>query len=152
MDRLLDHARVGPLHLRQREIAQVVVDSLEKGVELGHYELHAWVILPNHVHLLLTPLVPVSSLMGSLKRASAVRANEILHRTGLAFWQDESFDRLVRDEAEFRKILRYIESNPVAAGLVTTAEEYQWSSVGRPRRPRQAPSLPYLATDAASRS
>ena len=91
MDRLLDHARSGPLYLRQPGIAQVVVDSVEKGVELGHYELHAWVILPNHVHLLLTPLVSVSRLMGSLKRASAVRANEILHRTGIAVWQDEIF-------------------------------------------------------------
>lgn len=55
MDRLLDEGRSGPTFLRQPAIAQVVVASLRCVVELGHYQLHAWVIMPNHVHLLLTP-------------------------------------------------------------------------------------------------
>jgi hypothetical protein len=57
-----------------------------------------------------------------------VKANRILGTTGKPFWQDESYDRLVRDEREFARIARYIEMNPVRAGLVTVACEFPWSS------------------------
>ncbi|MEO5923918.1 MAG: transposase [Bryobacteraceae bacterium] len=133
MDRLLDQARCGPVYLKQPEIAQVVVDSVEHGVELGHYDLHAWVVMPNHVHLLLTPAVSISKLMGSLKTASAIRANAFLNRSGQPFWQEESFDRVVRDDDEFRRTLRYIETNPVVAGLAENAGGYRWSSAGATR-------------------
>ena len=79
--------------------------------------MHSWVILPNHVHLLLTPHVSLSKLLGSLKAASAKRANLLLRRTRQCFWQDQSYDHLVRSEEEFQRIQRYIENNPVAAGL-----------------------------------
>jgi len=55
-----------------------------------HYELHSWVIMPNRVHLLLTPQTSVSKLPGSLKAATAKRANLLLQRSGQPFWQDES--------------------------------------------------------------
>jgi len=109
---------------------------------MGHYELHSWVIMPNHVHLLLTPQVSVSKLLGSLKAVTAKRANRLLQRSGQPFWQDESFDRLVRNGEEFRRIQRYIENNPVSACLSATPEEYRWSSAGRPGRPPQAQGLP----------
>jgi len=54
MDRLLDEQRAGPAHLRMPAIAQVVADAIRKGAA-GDYLLHAWVVMPNHVHLLLTP-------------------------------------------------------------------------------------------------
>jgi REP element-mobilizing transposase RayT len=69
---------------------------------LGHYQAHAWVIMPNHVHLLVTPLVSGSKLLGSLTAATGRRANMLLKRTGHPFWQDESYDRLVRSGEEFR--------------------------------------------------
>jgi hypothetical protein len=78
-----------------------------------------------------------------LKSATAKRANLILNRTGQAFWQDESFDRLVRDREEFGRIKQYIENNPVAAGLVSIAEDCGFSSAGRPGRPPQAEFLPH---------
>jgi REP-associated tyrosine transposase len=131
MDRLLDQARCGPTFLKQSAVAQQVLASLEYGVELGHYQSHAWVIMPNHVHLLLTPQINVSKLLGSLKAASAKRANLLLGRTGQPFWQDESYDHLVRSDEEFRRIQRYIENNPVTAGLVSKPEEYLWSSASR---------------------
>ena len=143
MDRLLDAARNGPTFLRLQPIAQLVVDSLQYGAELEHYELHAWVIMPNHVHLLLTPEVSVSKLLGSLKAVTAKRANALLNRTGSAFWQDESYDHLVRSSDEFRRIQCYIENNPVTAGLAGTPEEYRWSSAGRPERPPQVKDLPH---------
>jgi REP element-mobilizing transposase RayT len=84
--------------------------------------------MPNHVHLLITPLTSVPKLLGSLKAATARRANLLLARSGKPFWQDESYDRVVRTQEEFRRIARYIENNPVRAGLVRTAEQYEWSS------------------------
>jgi hypothetical protein len=69
MDRLLDEACSGPTFLMSRPIAQLVQASLQYGEELEHYELHSWVIMPNHVHLLLTPRVSVSKLLARLKRS-----------------------------------------------------------------------------------
>jgi putative transposase len=67
----------------------------------------------------------------------------LLGRTGQPFWQDESYDRLVRNGEEFGRIQRYIENNPVATCLVARPEEYLWSSAGRPERPPQAEGLPH---------
>ena len=120
MDRLLDEARSGPTFLSLRPIAELVWGSIQYGVKLQQYELHSWVIMPNHVHLLLTPRVSVSKLLRSLKAVTAKRANLLLKRTGKPFWQDESYDRLVRGNDEFRRIRCYIENNPVTAGLART--------------------------------
>jgi REP-associated tyrosine transposase len=142
MDRLLDQARSGPTFLRQPDIAQLVLASIEYGAELGHYQTHAFVVTPNHVHLLLTPQVSASKLLGSLKASTARRANPLLQRIGQLFWQDESYDHLVHSGDEFRRIPRYIENNPVTACLAATPEQYAWSSAGRPARPPQAEGLP----------
>jgi REP element-mobilizing transposase RayT len=144
MDRLLDHSRCGPAFLRSPEIVRTVLESIEYGVALGHYQLHSWVIMPNHVHLLLTPEVSLSRLLGSMKAATARRANALLKRTGRAFWQDESYDHLVRSRDEFQRIWRYVENNPVAAGLAARPEDYKWSSAGRPEGPPQAEGLPHI--------
>jgi putative transposase len=127
LDRLLDNARTGPLFLRMPEIAGVVDDAIRYR-EGRHYELHSHVIMANHVHLLITPLVPVSKMMQSLKRFTAYECNRALGRTGQAFWQDESYDRLVRSDLEFDRINHYIAMNPVKAGLVGAPEEFRWSS------------------------
>src|ERR1700683_3918893 len=66
MDRLLDHARSGPVFLRQSEIAEVVVRSLADGeARFGRYELHSFVVMANHVHLLVTSRVPASEWLGA---------------------------------------------------------------------------------------
>ena len=110
---------------------------------LGHYYLHDYVVMANHVHLLITPRVQISKLMQSLKRLTAREGNRILGLTGRPFWQDESYDRVVRDDTEFRRITRYIAMNPVNAGIVATPEEFPWSSA-RPidNRP-QVNNLPH---------
>jgi putative transposase len=140
MDRLLDRARSGPLHLRRADIAQLLVDSMRyRQEELKQFQLHSYVIMANHVHVLITPRVEVSELMRSLKRFTARKANQILGLTGQPFWQDESYDHLVRDGAEFRRIAEYIEMNPVKAGLVTAPEEFRWSSAGKSELLRSRP-------------
>jgi putative transposase len=132
MDRLLDEARCGPLYLREPAIADMVVEAIRYNAEkLEHYRLHAFVVMPNHVHMLATPAVALPILTKSLKGITAKRANAMLALTGTPFWQDETFDRLVRDRREFEKVARYIEENPVRAGLVGEASEYRWSSAGR---------------------
>jgi REP element-mobilizing transposase RayT len=128
MDRYLDTASAGPTYLAQEAVAQAVAESLHRGVLLGHYGLGAWVILSNHIHLLLMPKIAPSRLLQSLKGASAREANRIMRRTGERFWQAESYDRRVRGEREWKRIANYIEENPVTAGLVLRAEEYRWSS------------------------
>jgi REP element-mobilizing transposase RayT len=134
MDRYLDTARRGPAHMRDGRIADMVVRAIECGRELRHYELHAYVVMPNHVHILITPLISVVQLIASLKGVSARDANRLLRRVGCPFWQPEYYDHWVRDEKQANRIAGYIEANPVKAGLVIRAEDYEWSSAAR-RRP-----------------
>jgi len=134
MDRYLDLAPTGPRFLSQPEIAELVIHSLHKGVGLHHYDLGAWVIMANHVHVLLLPIINPALLLKSLKGATAREANKLLNRTGQHFWQAESYDHWVRNEQEYSRIVDYIELNPVKAGLVQCPEDYQWSSANPGRR------------------
>lgn len=109
----------------------MVVDAIHYDADtLGHYALHAFVVMPNHVHLLVTPAVALPKLTKSLKSITAKRSNEMPVLTGQPFWQAESYDHLVRRERESEKIRNYIEMNPVRAGLVAEASEFRWSSAG----------------------
>ena len=129
MDRLLDRNTSGPLYLRRPEIAELVLGAVyHGGHELQRYQLHAFVVMPNHVHLLVTPKVIASRWLAPLKGFTAYRANELLGKHGQPFWQDESYDHLVRSATEFDRIRDYIEENPVSAGLVSDARDYLWSS------------------------
>ncbi|MBI3698048.1 MAG: transposase, partial [Acidobacteria bacterium] len=131
MDRYLDTTREGPLYLRRSEVAQILVESWRRGGELGHYELRAYVVMANHVHVRLLPRVAAARLLQSLKGATAREANRLLGRTGESFWQRESYDHWVRDGGELQRIVAYIENNPVKAGLVARAQDYAWSSAGK---------------------
>jgi putative transposase len=95
------------------------------------YELAAFCLMPNHVHSVIQPCAPVSKVTKSIKGFTGREANLILGRTGERFWQDESYDHWIRNEDEWNRIVRYTERNPVAAGLVETAEQWPWSSASR---------------------
>jgi hypothetical protein len=69
MDRYLDTTRLGPMHLAQKSLAGIVVASLHRGALLGHYELGAYVVMSNHLHVLLLPKISPSRVMQSLKGA-----------------------------------------------------------------------------------
>jgi REP element-mobilizing transposase RayT len=128
-DRSLDRAEFGPRWLSDDRIAREIIEAFHFGqYQLGFYELYSFAIMPNHVHLLFQPHVPLARITKSLKGYTARRANLVLQRTGSPFWQYESFDHWVRNERELRKIVDYIEYNPVAAGLVGKPEEWRWSS------------------------
>lgn len=129
MDRHLDSIRSGPMYLRQGMIARLVVSSLFYAEQkLRLYELRAFVVMPNHVHLLAQPLAEPSRFLQVLKGYTARQANLLLSRTGEPFWQRESYDHYVRNPEEERRIATYIENNPVKARLAASPEEYPWSS------------------------
>jgi REP element-mobilizing transposase RayT len=128
-DRCLDLARTGPRWMGIPEIARYVEGALQFGERAHHfYMLHAYVVMPNHVHALLEPQVPLTRVTRGIKGVSARDANATLGRTGNPFWQDESFDHWVRTPCEFERIRNYVEMNPVKAGLTRTPEVWPWSS------------------------
>lgn len=134
LDRQLDRAACGPLWLKDSRVAEAVVEALRRGEgERKLYRLCAHVVMANHVHLLLEPLAPLRKITQWIKGYSAHQANRILGYGGQSFWQHESYDHWVRDEREYHRIARYIESNPVSAGLVSSIEEWPWSSASRDR-------------------
>jgi putative transposase len=97
----------------------------------GRYELHSFVVMPNHVHLMVTPHVPARVWLGALKGFTGYTAIRILGLNTTPFWQAESYDHLIRDDSECARVRRYIESNPVKAGLAASPEEFPWSSATR---------------------
>ena len=131
-EKILDRPCSGPLWLKDPRIAQIVVEAIIRSAnDLRHYALQSYSVMPNHVHLLVSPKLQVRKITRALKGTTARKANEILDRTGHPFWQDESFDHWVRNEEQFRRLKHYIERNPVKAGLVSSPEEWPWSSAGR---------------------
>jgi putative DNA methylase len=93
------------------------------------YLLHAWVVMPNHTHILFTPLPgwKLDQIIHSWKSYTSHKINELLVRTG-KIWQDEPFDRYIRDARHFDNALAYVENNPVKAGLCKKSEDWLWSS------------------------
>jgi REP element-mobilizing transposase RayT len=136
MDRELDKAATGPRWLSDQRVARCVADTLQYGEkQLGLYELQAWVLMINHVRILIDPKAELQRIMRSIKSFSARQANAILGRTGQPFWQEESYDRWARRPKEMGKIVQYIEQNPVTAGLAERPEDWRWSSAfGYPER------------------
>jgi putative transposase len=97
------------------------------------YELISYCIMPNHIHLVCTPLLKeqnvffgLSEILHSLKRHTARAANKILQRSG-TFWQDESYDHFIRDAVELERMVKYVLYNPVKAGLVKEQTDWPWS-------------------------
>jgi REP element-mobilizing transposase RayT len=118
----------GECHLRDLRIAGSVQNSL-LFFDRERYRLSAWVIMPNHVHILITPCAghKLSAILHSLKSYTANQANKLASRSG-PFWQPESFDRYVRDADHFAKVISYIEHNPVKAHLCEKPEDWPFSS------------------------
>jgi putative DNA methylase len=124
---LLDQGR-GERHLGDACVADVVEAALLH-FDGTRYRLHAWCIMPNHVHVLITPQgdQTLSRILQSWKSFTANRANVLLGRTG-TFWAADYHDRYIRDEAHYANALSYIALNPVKAGLCSTADEWRYSS------------------------
>jgi len=96
------------------------------------FHLHAAVVMPEHVHLLMTPLrdahgdvLALAEILKGIKGASARSVNQLLGHSG-PVWQEESFDHVVRSEESLEQKIEYIRQNPVRRGLVKTPKEYPW--------------------------
>ena len=131
-DDYLDKALRGNLHLKNEQIANMVAESI-RFRDGKTYDLISYCIMPNHVHLVCTPLETSSELyfglaeiLHSLKRHTAREANKILQRNG-TFWQDESYDHFIRDDAELESIIKYVLHNPVKANLVKEQKDWLWT-------------------------
>jgi REP element-mobilizing transposase RayT len=133
LDQLLDAVSTGPRWLERRDVAGVVVSALLKGVRESRYELDAWVLMPNHVHIALRSLgdQDLASTVKSIKGSSAHAANRLLNRTGSRFWAKDYFDRRIRDREHEGRVTRYIENNPVKAGLCDSVQDWPRSSAAK---------------------
>ena len=117
----------GECHLRRPDLAKLAEDTL-RFFHGQRYDLRAWVVMSNHVHVLLkVGTTPMSEIVGSWKKRIAREANKALGRRG-EFWAEDYWDTYMRDEAHELKSRRYTENNPVKALLVRDPKEWPWSS------------------------
>lgn len=124
MEQWLDAGR-GSCVLREVRCRSIVVEALRYFDGL-RYDLASWVVMPNHVHLIVCPAAgwQLSQLLHSWKSYTAKQINEALVQRG-TLWMDESFDHIIRDKASLEKFIRYIRNNPAKANL--DAHEYALS-------------------------
>ena len=121
---------LGECWLRQPAIAELTEGAL-RFFDGQRYALAAWVVMPNHVHLLVDIWeTPLAELVKSWKDFVARKANKILGRSG-TFWEREYLDTLITDEKHRRTAVRYIENNPTKARLVLDPKDWSWSSARR---------------------
>lgn len=117
---------LGRCVLKHDKAALAVESTLLAGAGRD-YGLHAWTIMPNHVHVLVQAFVALPKLVQTWKSVSARTINDAIGSSG-PVWQKEYFDRFIRDEAHWNATVEYIEQNPVKAGLVARAEEWRYGS------------------------
>ena len=132
------------VHLSDDRLAEIVQNAFLHFANL-RYRLYAFVVMPSHHHWVFLPdetwatelagqqvgkerqRTPREVISHSIQSFTATQCNRTRGCSG-PFWQMETFDHFVRDEAELMRVINYIEQNPVVAGLVTNAEDYRWSS------------------------
>ena len=117
--------------LTQVRIADMICEAILYGEKTERYHLLAWVIMPDHVHLVIIPKKSLKEIMRWLKTATASRANAILGTTGRPFWTREYYDRWMRTERELSEAIAYVEANPVRRGLTADSCDWRWSSLGK---------------------
>jgi len=125
IEKYLDNCH-GHCWLKNHDIASVVQNAL-RYFNGERYDLHAWTIMPNHVHVLFTVAAnqTVSSILHSWKSFTSKQANKLLGTSG-RFWQPEYFDRLITSSRQLEFTLRYILNNPVKAGLCKEFQQWPW--------------------------
>jgi len=147
-DALLDSMKYGPTFLKQPAIAKIVADEIHR-FDKEFYELLAYSIMPNHVHILIDTHIqipkifdiskwaslefePLSTIMKRIKGPSAIYTNRLLDRSGKV-WQRESYDHYIRHVQELNRVIAYILNNPVKAGLVEQWEDHPFTFLAAPR-------------------
>ncbi len=128
----------GACHLRDPRIATLVQEAL-KHFDGQRYDLIAWCVMPNHVHVVLRPLAgnDLSDVLHSWKSFTAKEVNSVLGLSG-QFWQEEYYDHLIRDEEDFNNQINYVLGNPLKAGLT----DWAWSGYCPPKQQEQEQDAP----------
>jgi REP element-mobilizing transposase RayT len=118
MEQWLDQG-MGSCQLKRSDIANIVVDVMHH-FDGEQYELGCYVVMPNHVHAVMRPLKPTTNPLETILQSRKLRTsreiNSRLGQTG-TLWQEESFDRIIRDEEHLYRCLQYIGDNPTKGGL-----------------------------------
>jgi REP element-mobilizing transposase RayT len=126
LETYLDQGR-GDCHLRRPDIG-ALVDGALRFNHGKYYELRAWVVMPNHVHVLFkVGAKSMGRMLGEWKEYTARQANLILGRQG-QFWDEDYWDTYMRNSAHELRARRYIENNPTKALLVRDPKEWPWTS------------------------
>ena len=118
----------GSCVLRQPECAEIVQNALLH-FDGERYQLIAWCVMPNHVHVLFETFEghPIGRVVHSRKTFTAREINKLRGQSGQV-WQDDFFDTFMRNDEHQAAVTLYIERNPVSAGLVPKATDWSWSS------------------------
>ncbi len=121
----------GACWLNQPAFAELVENTLLYG-DGERYRLIAWCVMPNHVHVLIETFNhwPIPTVVQGWKSFTAKAINRHLGNSG-KLWQEDYYDRYIRDDAHLAAIIAYIHNNPVKAGLTTTAEDWPYSSANK---------------------
>jgi REP element-mobilizing transposase RayT len=120
----------GECWLQRQDVADLVEKILLEA-DGSDYRMQAWVVMSNHVHLVVdVGDAPLGKLISGWKGKSSRLANVLLLRNG-QFWQEDYYDTLIRDEAHLKRAIRYTERNPVKAFLTKGPREWSWSSARR---------------------
>lgn len=145
-DQQLDNQTFGACYLKQPEVAAIIANKI-KEYDGKYYNLHAYCIMPNHVHALFNfghqisnldehrlslyadNYVQLDKVMHLIKGGSAFQVNRLLGRSG-KFWAKDSYDHYIRNEEEWLEVISYILNNPVKAGLVEQWEDWPGSYWG----------------------
>lgn len=118
----------GSCVLRRPEVARLIIENWRHFAG-ERYRLESFVVMPNHVHVLVTPAEgqALAGIVGSWKSFTAKRIAEL---TGMPapIWQADYWDRFIRDESHRWRTTEYIRNNPVRAGLCGNPEDWLWSS------------------------
>lgn len=132
IERALDRGH-GAAWLANPEIAEIVERALVH-FDGERYRLQAWVVMPNHVHVIAVPTGKwdLAAITHSWKSFTATQANRVLGRSG-AFWSREYFDRAIRNETHYADAISYVVMNPVKAHLCRQPDEWRFSSAWRGR-------------------
>lgn len=140
-DAILDKCDYGPKFLLNDEVAFIVYNKIME-FDVVKYELIAFDIEPNHVHMIIflnedlkssdsnklgkTKDYVLADTLRLIKGSTSRKSNIVLNRKG-QFWHHESYDHVVRDEDELERIIKYICNNPVRSGLVENSADWKWS-------------------------
>ena len=127
IERYLDQG-YGAAFMKTRRVAEMVQEKLLY-YDRQSYRLLSWVVMPNHIHFLMTRFdaIELADIMQSFKSLTSHKANKLLRRKG-QFWMEDYFDRYMRNAEHFAKTVRYIENNPVKARLCKKPQDWPFSS------------------------